>query len=483
MAEVKPAKRFTLARKEKQNADIIRKQNLARIFLLSALNEDVEHEDMSIALQDGVLLCKLINHYKPDSIKKYNANPKTPFKMMENAAFVLDFCKKNAIPVSFTAEHICNKEHLILILGFILTVAERLGWSHDSSTLLDTNQSSPSPSPTPPSPPPPSSPSPTPLSDSAIQKSIPTQTSHTPHPNHATSSHTLHPPTPAGPAANSTPTLKSVFDELMVSEKEFLQDMELFFKLYVSPAKGILPNEKVNSIFGNLENIVSANSQFLVELQMVLDGFMNVATVWDNFAAAINIYSVYCIFQQHAHSIVEQCRREYPGFDNHLRSMENTTESKKLNTFNFLVKPFARVVKYNSVLKQLLQIVAVGSEDHQSLVNIKKQFQDLHDTTNDTWKKVENARKISDIAGKLMGAEKAGLRKPGRVYIREGDFIVNGKPMKLFLFSDVIMYAAPVKAMLKKSGGKTHVFKSIVQLNACTIQDLPESKGIPFLTI
>jgi hypothetical protein len=52
----------------------------------------------------------------------------------------------------------------------------------------------------------------------------------------------------------------------------------------------------------------------------------------------------------------------------------------------------------------LLALVA-GSEDHQSLAEVKKQFQDLHDTTNDTWKKVENSRKIAEIAGKLMGAE------------------------------------------------------------------------------
>ena len=50
-------------------------------------------------------------------------------------------------------------------------------------------------------------------------------------------------------------------------------------------------------------------------------------------------------------------------------------------------------------------MVAVGSEEQQSLLDVKKQFQDLHDTTNDTWKKVENARKIAEISGKLMGAE------------------------------------------------------------------------------
>jgi hypothetical protein len=266
-----------------------------------------------------------------------------------------------------------------------------------------------------------------------------------------------------------------VFEDLITSEKEFLQDMDLFFRLYVGPIKAILPNDKPNGIFGNLENLVSANTKFLTELQMVQDGFMNIATVWDNFVVAINIYSVYCIFQQHSLGIVEQCRREHPNFDSHLRSVELTPESKNVNMFNFLVKPFARVVKYNSALKQLLQIVTTG-EDHQSLVDVKKQFQDLHDTTNDTWKKLENSRKIAEIAGKLMGAEKAGLRKVGRVYIREGDFVINGKPMKLFLFSDIIMYAAPVKAILKKSGGKSHLFKGIIALNACSFQDLPDGK-------
>lgn len=42
---------------------------------------------------------------------------------------------------------------------------------------------------------------------------------------------------------------------------------------------------------------------------------------------------------------------------------------------------------------------------------------------------------------------------------------------------DIIVYAVPVKALLKKSGGKSHIFKGIIPLNACTLHDLPDGKG------
>lgn len=56
-------------------------------------------------------------------------------------------------------------------------------------------------------------------------------------------------------------------------------------------------------------------------------------------------------------------------------------------------------------VQQLLQIVSPGTEDFDILGECKKEFQDLSDTTSDTWKKVENSRKISEIAGTLVGAE------------------------------------------------------------------------------
>lgn len=71
--------------------------------------------------------------FQPDSIRKFNLNPKIHFKMMENAAYVLDFCKRNNFPTNFTAENICNKDNLILILKFVLSVADKLGWAADKS--------------------------------------------------------------------------------------------------------------------------------------------------------------------------------------------------------------------------------------------------------------------------------------------------------------------------------------------------------------
>lgn len=44
-------------------------------------------------------------------------------------------------------------------------------------------------------------------------------------------------------------------------------------------------------------------------------------------------------------------------------------------------------------------------EDYDLMTECKKEFQDLSDTTSETWKKVENSRKIAEISGNLVGAE------------------------------------------------------------------------------
>jgi hypothetical protein len=131
--------------------------------------------------------------------------------MMENAAFVLDFCKKNSIQVTFTAENLCNKEHLILILEFILNIAERMGWTHEGLTQATNEKgekgathaaaieaiASPSPSPTP-------SPNVTPRKPPDIN---------------------------TGGDKGSNISMKAALNELMGSEKDFLQDMDVFFKV------------------------------------------------------------------------------------------------------------------------------------------------------------------------------------------------------------------------------------------------------------
>lgn len=137
--------------------------------------------------------------------------------MMENASFVVDFGKKNQLGVNFTADDITNKEHLILILTFILNIAEKMAWT--PPLLADITTS------------PPLSHSPTPASSSPTPQDVP----HT----HLPVSPLSNSPTNVPPINNNgrntpnkgTQSIKSVLTELISSERDFIADMELFFRV------------------------------------------------------------------------------------------------------------------------------------------------------------------------------------------------------------------------------------------------------------
>ncbi|KAL3313441.1 Muscle-specific protein 20 [Cichlidogyrus casuarinus] len=63
----------------------------------SKLDRTKPFEDI---LKNGIVLCNLMNKLMPDSVKKINADPKMPFKIMENINAFLQAAQKYGVPAN-----------------------------------------------------------------------------------------------------------------------------------------------------------------------------------------------------------------------------------------------------------------------------------------------------------------------------------------------------------------------------------------------
>lgn len=69
------------------------KQTECRDWIQRVIKEDVP-DDLHTALQDGVVLCKLVNAMFPGVIKQYNKPSSYAFKLIENINLFIQVCKK-----------------------------------------------------------------------------------------------------------------------------------------------------------------------------------------------------------------------------------------------------------------------------------------------------------------------------------------------------------------------------------------------------
>lgn len=69
--------------------DLFTLQSESQDWIEQITGEGFAGETWADSLKDGIILCKLANALKPNSIPKYNTNPNIPHKKMENISFFL----------------------------------------------------------------------------------------------------------------------------------------------------------------------------------------------------------------------------------------------------------------------------------------------------------------------------------------------------------------------------------------------------------
>ncbi|VVC99512.1 unnamed protein product, partial [Leptidea sinapis] len=212
---------------------------------------------------------------------------------------------------------------------------------------------------------------------------------------------------PTGSSAAVTPSrhlsdadkLRKVLMELVDTERAYVKHLNNLLENYLEPLKRetFLSNAEINALFGNIQEIVTFQRQFLQNLEEALEAepnfnhfeflnqFKNVLfAVGSAFLYYVNhfkLYSSFCASHSKAQKVL------HPNEGNHalqeFLAARNPKQQHSSTLESYLIKPIQRILKYPLLLQQLRNLTDVNSEEHLHLVEALKGMEKVAEHINE----------------------------------------------------------------------------------------------------
>ncbi|XP_057653123.1 protein still life, isoform SIF type 1 isoform X3 [Diorhabda carinulata] len=178
--------------------------------------------------------------------------------------------------------------------------------------------------------------------------------------------------------------MRKVILELVDTEKAYVKHLNNLLEYYLEPLKKetFLSNAEINALFGNIQEIVTFQRQFLNNLEEAValendfhrfeqsSQFKNVLfSIASSFLYYVNhfkLYSSFCASHSKAQKVLHpnegnQALQEFLIARNPKQQHSSTLES-------YLIKPIQRILKYPLLLQQLRNLTDPDSDEHQHLL-------------------------------------------------------------------------------------------------------------------
>nr|XP_015835961.1 PREDICTED: protein still life, isoform SIF type 1 isoform X4 [Tribolium castaneum] len=193
--------------------------------------------------------------------------------------------------------------------------------------------------------------------------------------------------------------LRKVILELVDTERAYVKHLNNLLENYLEPLKRetFLSNAEINALFGNIQEIVTFQRQFLQNLEEALDlepdfhkfeyssQFKNVLfSIGSAFLYYVNhfkLYSSFCASHSKAQKVLHpnegnQALQEFLAARNPKQQHSSTLES-------YLIKPIQRILKYPLLLQQLRNLTDPNTDEHQHLVEALKGMEKVAEHINE----------------------------------------------------------------------------------------------------
>ncbi|XP_050309529.1 protein still life, isoform SIF type 1 isoform X3 [Anthonomus grandis grandis] len=182
--------------------------------------------------------------------------------------------------------------------------------------------------------------------------------------------------------------LRKVIMELVDTERTYVKHLNSLLENYLEPLKKetFLSGAEINALFGNIQEIVAFQRQFLRNLEEAIElepdfqkfeyphHFKNILfSIGSAFLYYVNhfkLYSSFCASHSKAQKVLHpnegnQALQEFLASRNPKQQHSSTLES-------YLIKPIQRILKYPLLLQQLRNLTDPSTDEHQHLVEALK---------------------------------------------------------------------------------------------------------------
>jgi len=281
-------------------------------------------------------------------------------------------------------------------------------------------------------------------------------------------------------------------EELIVTEQKYINDLDVLIRIFLDPIKCNLANEEnktkildekeVRLIFGNVEEIFKVSKTLHMALRhewkeaLAAKRPPRVGQIFLDHMQALSEYEKLC---NHQHAATESLnkalggstssasssddcnstpkrlrRREEGGerfeFAQFCEEARKNKECRQLDIASFLIKPFQRVTRYPLIFREIMSYMEPSDQDYRNLCKAYEEISKIIAKANEKRRVVDNFQVLVEIQNRIALPKGITLIKKERSFVHEGKFQISLNRDKyaqrlLFLFSDILVIAQPVK--------------------------------------
>ncbi|RWS12669.1 hypothetical protein B4U79_00153 [Dinothrombium tinctorium] len=191
---------------------------------------------------------------------------------------------------------------------------------------------------------------------------------------------------PRRPPLSDADKLRKVIRELVDTERTYVEHLNNLLETYLEPMKqqSLASNQDINTLFGNIQEIVHFQRTFLESLE---EGVRNEGDAFDRYsdpsdfknvlfslgnsfllyADKFKLYSSFCASHSKAAKILHPSNEsaQNPALIEFLNSRSRGQHAYSLESY--LIKPIQRILKYPLLLQQLKHLTDSNSDEHKHL--------------------------------------------------------------------------------------------------------------------
>lgn len=252
-----------------------------------------------------------------------------------------------------------------------------------------------------------------------------------------------------------TDDYSKVFNEIIETERKYVQDLELMLLYKNELLKSeVIDEDQIHSMFPNIDLISDFQRKFLNSLECNINVSPNNQRI-----GSIFIHAASDLFKVYESWIIKQMTILKLLSKNALKlKMSSYLLDPGFELQSYILKPVQRVCKYSLLLKQLIKYI-VDKKDYyyHELVIAKNIMEELAIQVNESQRKAENYNHIQILKKRVKNWKGFTLKNQGdllyysSVYVKDNDL---EKEFLCFLFEEIIFFFSEKEKLVDNKENK-----------------------------
>ncbi|EJT97325.1 hypothetical protein DACRYDRAFT_25116 [Dacryopinax primogenitus] len=243
----------------------------------------------------------------------------------------------------------------------------------------------------------------------------------------------------AGPSDEHERSRKHVINELLATERKYVQDLENLHDYATALGRQkILTQDTIHEIFSSLRHILDQQRRFLIEVEKTAelpDAEQDWGVVFTSAQTLFETYIPYCANFSRAGEIVLSEMDQ-------LIQLPDAKIDARSELQAFLIKPVQRICRYPLLLKDLLKATPPSNPHHQSVSDGLQAAVTYAEHVNESQRKYENQQTVRALRRRVEDWKGHHLDNFGDLVLDEIFMVTKGdqdREYHVFLFEKIIL--------------------------------------------